>query len=612
VRLSWYLSDKKQNRMAKNWAIAIGINQYNYLQPLNYAKRDAELIQDFLYKEAGFEQVILFSDDSPDYKYDSTRPIRANLRRVLLDLPVFLRTKCGMGAGDNFWFFFSGHGMRHDGRDYLMSSDGNPRDIVDTAISINFVTEKLRLCGADNVVLILDACRNEGQRSGQGIGTQTAAEARQKGVISIFSCSPKEYSYEIPALQQGAFTTALLEGFRDRHTTAVSLNQYLQRRVSEIVSFHSKAEQTPYIIAEPVTKSHLILVPQYANPSDVTTLKEDAYEAEVNRNWDLAEQLWFRVLDADSDQSMKVIDAIKRIERERLRGERPDTPGNVGKGVSTVEPPVPTVPTFQFEVVTVNAQGKITNRRNEEARYFAEDLGNGVTLDMVQIPGGTFTMGSPESEKDRSSDESPQHQVTVPGFFMGKYEITQEQYQAIMGTNPSNFKGEKRPVEKVSWNDAVEFCEKLSQKTGRTYRLPSEAEWEYACRAGTTTPFYFGETITPDLVNYHGNYPYGSAPKGKYREETTNVGIFPPNSFGLYDMCGNIWEWCEDVYNDSYEGAPIDGSAWLTGSDNNKKLLRGGGWNYNAWFCRSAYRNRYARAYRILNVGFRVVAVAVA
>ncbi len=233
--------------------------------------------------------------------------------------------------------------------------------------------------------------------------------------------------------------------------------------------------------------------------------------------------------------------------------------------------------TFQFETVAVNAQGNITNRRNGEAKYFEEDLGNGVTLEMVQIPGGNFTMGSPEGEAERDKDESPQHQVTVPRFFMGKYAVTQAQYQAIMGTNPANFKGEKRPVETVSWDDAVEFCQKLSQKTGKTYRLPSEAEWEYACRAGTTTPFYFGETITTDLVNYNGGFPYGSAPKGEYRKQTTDVGEFPPNSFGLYDMHGNIYEWCEDVYNDNYQGAPRDGSAWLTSKDNDIKLLRGGG-----------------------------------
>ncbi|PHM09964.1 bifunctional serine/threonine-protein kinase/formylglycine-generating enzyme family protein, partial [Nostoc sp. 'Peltigera malacea cyanobiont' DB3992] len=274
--------------------------------------------------------------------------------------------------------------------------------------------------------------------------------------------------------------------------------------------------------------------------------------------------------------------------------------------------------TFQFETVTVNTQGSINNRRNEEANYFEEDLGNGVTLEMVQIPEGTFRMGSPEDETQREQDENPQHHVTVQGFLMGKYEITQVQYQTITRTNPSRFQGENLPVENVSWDDALEFCQKLSQKTGKTYRLPSEAEWEYACRAGTTTPFYFGETITTDLVNYDGNFPYGSAPKGEYRQQTTDVGKFPPNSFGLYDMHGNVWEWCIDVYNENYQGAPADGSEWRTSdarlSSNyyNTKLLRGGSWINPARICRSARRHRSDRDTRAVNVGFRVVAVAVA
>ncbi|MEH1938205.1 MAG: bifunctional serine/threonine-protein kinase/formylglycine-generating enzyme family protein [Nostoc sp.] len=257
----------------------------------------------------------------------------------------------------------------------------------------------------------------------------------------------------------------------------------------------------------------------------------------------------------------------------------------------------------------------------QKPKDFIENLGNGVTLEMVQIPGGTFMMGSPEGEAERRDHESPQHQVRVPKFFMGKYAVTQAQYQAIMGgnifqkiignNNPSSFKGEKRPVEGVSWDEAVEFCKKLSQKAGKTYRLPSEAEWEYACRAGTTTPFYFGETITTDLANYDGKkYPYGSAPKGEYREQTIDVGKFPPNSFGLYDMHGNVWELCLDVYNDNYQDAPKDGSAWLTGKDNSRTLARGGSWNFNARYCRSA--NRAWSADPGSNTGFRVVAVAVA
>ncbi len=271
---------------------------------------------------------------------------------------------------------------------------------------------------------------------------------------------------------------------------------------------------------------------------------------------------------------------------------------------------VPSLQTFDFETVTVDAQGNINNRSNRQAKYFAQDLGNGVTLEIVQIPGGKFLMGSPAGEKERQSDEGPQHPVTVPGFFMGKYEVTQAQYQAIMGNNPSEFKGEKRPVEKVSWNDAVEFCKRLSQKTGRTYRLPSEAEWEYAARAGTTTPFYFGETITTDLANYDGTKTYASGPKGQYRQQTTNVGSFPPNAFGLYDMHGLVWEWCQDDWHDNYQGTPTDGSAWLTsGSTNVQKLLRGGSWSIDPGNCRSAVRVGNYPDLRDDDLGFRVVCV---
>ena len=471
--------------MAKNWAIAIGINQYDHLQPLNYAKRDAQLMQEFLGNEAGFERIFFFSDDSPDVAGKSTRPTRTNLLRVLRQLfenPF-------MGAGDNFWFFFSGHGIRYADRDYLMPCDGDPEDIENTAIAINFVSERLRRCGADNVVLILDACRNEGKKTGEGIGRQTAQEARQQGVISIFSCIPQEFSYEIEALQQGAFTSALLEGLgiQGQCATVERLEQYLRFRVPELVRQYKNTRQTPYVIAEPVNKSHLILVPRYATLNDIATLKNDAYQAEVNRNLDLAEQLWIRVLAAASGQNMDAVRSLQRIERLR-----------------------------------------------------------------------------------------------------------------------------NRPVEQVNWDEAVEFCKKLSQKTKHTYRLPSEAEWEYACRARTTTPFYFGETITTDLVNYNGNYPYGSAPKGEYRQQTIDVGKFPPNSFGLYNMHGDIWEWCLDVYHSNYQDAPKDGSTWLTGKDNNRKLLRGGGWNYVARYCRSANRISLARAGLNYRVGFRVVAVAVA
>ncbi len=272
--------------------------------------------------------------------------------------------------------------------------------------------------------------------------------------------------------------------------------------------------------------------------------------------------------------------------------------------------PTPTpLKSFEFEIVRVNAQGTITNRANRTAQSFMEDLGNSVNLEMVAIPGGDFMMGSPPGELKRTKYESLQHPVAVPGFFMGKYEVTQAQYQAIMGTNPASFKGDNRPVEQVSWNDAVEFCQKLSNITRRNYRLPSEAEWEYACRAGTNTPFYFGETITADLANYNGTYTYASESKSKYRQQTTPVGTFAPNAFGLYDMHGNVFEWCQDHWHENYNnGAPRDGRAWLNDNDNQSpRLLRGGSWFSNPEYCRCAYRYLNNPGIRIYVIGFRVV-----
>jgi formylglycine-generating enzyme required for sulfatase activity len=244
------------------------------------------------------------------------------------------------------------------------------------------------------------------------------------------------------------------------------------------------------------------------------------------------------------------------------------------------------------------------SRDQRDTQGFVEDFGNGVVLDLVQIPGGTFLMGSPESELDRYDDETL-HEVTIAPFLLGRYTITQAQWRLVAGLpqvnrelnlEPSYFKGDDRPVEQVSWEDAVEFCDRLSQHTNREYRLPSEAEWEYACRAGTTTPFHFGETIATDLANY----------KGTYRGETTSVGSFPANAFGLHDMHGNVWEWCEDHWHGNYDGAPTDGSAWLTEDKNTSRLLRGGSWNSNPDKCRSAFRDHGSLGDQYSCIGFRV------
>jgi Sulfatase-modifying factor enzyme 1 len=199
---------------------------------------------------------------------------------------------------------------------------------------------------------------------------------------------------------------------------------------------------------------------------------------------------------------------------------------------------------FEFETVQVDERGKIVHREQGKAFAFREPLAPDISLEMVWITSGEFMMGSPDTEHDRWEDESPQHQVTIQQpFFIGKYPVTQAQWRVIANTpqverelNPSsNSKGDNRPVEKVSWDEAVEFCQRLSRETGRDYRLPTEAEWEYVCRAGTTTPFYFGKTITGKLANYDSDVTYLQERKTKSKGETTSVGDFPPNAFGLYD-----------------------------------------------------------------------------
>ncbi|MFN9990961.1 MAG: formylglycine-generating enzyme family protein [Cyanobacteriota bacterium] len=272
-------------------------------------------------------------------------------------------------------------------------------------------------------------------------------------------------------------------------------------------------------------------------------------------------------------------------------------------------------------------------RQPRQVQGFREQLADDLALTLLWIPPGRFWMGSPQSEPERQASEGPQHLVQLQGFFMGQTPITQAQWRAVaqwepregerwgrqLEPNPSRFQqpgdahlfqGEAstdgRPVERVSWEDAMEFCSRLSQRTGRIYTLPSEAQWEYACRAGTTTPFAFGETLTDELANYRASETYGKGPKGAYREQTTPVGMFPANAWGLQDMHGNVWEWCLDHWPGSYEGAPEDGSAWLL-EEGKQRLLRGGSWLGIPWDCRSASRFRIRPDVALNTIGFRVV-----
>ena len=238
------------------------------------------------------------------------------------------------------------------------------------------------------------------------------------------------------------------------------------------------------------------------------------------------------------------------------------------------------------------------------AKDLTLDLGGGASMKLVLIPAGKFQMGSLAGEEKRNDDET-QHEVTLTHpFYMGIHEVTQEQYEQIAGRNPSYFKGRTNPVETVSWEDATAFCKKLSTKTGRTVRLPTEAQWEYACRAGTRTPFHTGATISTDEANYRGSYTYGNGRKGVHRSRTVPVGSFRANAFGLYDMHGNVCEWCQDWYG-SYANASVrDPQGPASGKE---RVVRGGSWSCEPADCRSANRSSVLPGSRGWIAAFRVV-----
>ncbi len=615
--------------MAKNWVIAIGINEYDNLKPLKYAKKDAEAIKAWCEGEGGFDHsgIFLFTEDSPPIPASPPIPTQLTHGRLKRFLQKQFETPL-LKSGDNLWFFFAGHGRRYQDKDYLMLPDSDPGNVRETAVSVDYVTERLRRSGADNVVLLLDACRDEDSRGGLGIG-----EEEHQGVITFYSCTANQQSWEIDELQQGSFTHTLLEGLRRQGeancATVERLDEHLRRQVEQTNARYGKPRQNPYLKAEPPHKLYFILLEQVATLRDVQPLKYQASLAENRGDLDLAEQLWIRVLGA-SRGDLDAIEAIKRIALRQSSiplTRREYVTGSEGNRSSTPKPSQETgLKVFNFEVVRVNAKGEQIKKESKQSQYFSEDLGNGITLEMIAIPGGTFTMGTEDEEIERLvkkfnwdgfRSERPQHRVTVSSFYMGRYPITQAQWKAIaatakididLETNPSRFKGDELPVERVNWYQATEFCKRLSRETKREYRLPSEAEWEYACRAGTTTPFYFGETITGKLANYRASGTYADEPKGEYRQQTTPVGQFSPNAFGLYDMHGNVCEWCADTWHDNYDGAPTDGSAWTEKGNDYRSPLRGGSWYVNPNACRSAFRLNFSRRDNYyVSYGFRVV-----
>jgi formylglycine-generating enzyme required for sulfatase activity len=249
-----------------------------------------------------------------------------------------------------------------------------------------------------------------------------------------------------------------------------------------------------------------------------------------------------------------------------------------------------TIEEIDFVSPVVDARGQVIEQRPGRARLWREPLPAGQSLELIEVPGGTLRMGSLRGQG--YADEQPQHFVQVAGFWMGRTPVTEGQWRALMGRHRGRFTEPDGPVDTISWTEAAKFCERLSKAAGRRYGLPSEALWEYACRAGSITDFSFGPVVTSDLANYNGEFVFQGGPKGVYRHKTLPVGQFPPNAFGLQEMHGTLWEWCADAWHDDYSGAPADGNAWQGGLRAEYRVARGGCWHDIPEVCRSAARLR--------------------
>jgi formylglycine-generating enzyme required for sulfatase activity/uncharacterized caspase-like protein len=567
----------------------------------------------------------------------------------------------------------------------------NKRLVESSAMPADFLKRQMGLSKAKKIVVILDCCYSGAIADllKKGEGEIDFAELRAAGRVILASSSAAQISLQDPN-GLSLYTRYLVEGMtgaaypgHGNWIAAKDLHDYADRRFE----IEQKGYQPKIIVEETGFDLPVVKAPkpdaklQYRKAVDELFQELDAelgleFDGEISDALDRGSlDTWRDRLDLDHGDAQSIEQQVQKpylvrakqrqayagyfeqaiqsgkplSDRQRRRLE--EIRQNIGLGLADVEAiersvierspdfrnnlnkalAETTASTFAFEYARIAIPSLKITKHPGSAKYFTEDLGDGVTLDMVRIPAGEFWMGSPDGEEGAYDDERPRLKVKVPEFWMGKFQVTQAQWKAIaqlrqvnqkLNPDPAHFKGDDLPVEQVSWLDAIECADRLSQKTGNSYRLPSEAQWEYACRAGTTTPFHFGETISTDLANYRGQdwkssdgttYPgkYGKGKYGNFREKTVPVGSFPPNAFGLSDMHGNVWEWCADLWSDTPQDSSIEGSPQ---GDRNldpkaKRILRGGSWNDHPHYCRSAYRYWCLADSRNWYSGFRLVCV---
>lgn len=487
--------------------------------------------------------------------------IKENLRLAEMKAAI-LNFAAQIPSGGVGLFYYAGHGIQLGGRNFLIPTDFNAAqsDVSKQALEVDELLKTMTGKSGLNIV-ILDACRNapEGFTASNKPGL---AEIRSApiGTFIAFSTAPGKTAKDGTG-ENSPYSEALAGNLRLRPSRLEDV--FIRTRIQ--VDAQTGGQQTPW-----------------ENSSIRTTFyfTEDTF--------------------ADT------------------------TPTNI---LPVISGSLGGLPNISVAVPILNETGRQIGTANKTISYFAE---NKIGLEMAQIRGGNFLMGTNWSEIEKAygdakvnqdeltqatiASEMPQHKVNINGFFMSRYEITQAQWQAVMGNLPNNipldFRGADLPIINVSWRQANDFCQKLSLLTGKIYRLPSEAEWEFAAKAGTDAPFGFGKSITSNLANYMATVPYLSAMKGEYRQSLVAVGSLKAfNSFGLADMHGNVWEWTADNWSDDYDNSPTDGSAWETDDEDYRlyRVMRGGSWNSIGNNCRAASRRKQPQMTGSTKIGFRVV-----
>ncbi|MBD2143489.1 SUMF1/EgtB/PvdO family nonheme iron enzyme [Anabaena sp. FACHB-1250] len=644
--------------MAKKIALLIGVSEYGEnIPPLSSALNDVEAMERVLKNPnlGNFTQVEKLLNPNSEVMRIAILNLFKNAEKE--DLLLFFFSGHGMINDDNHL--------------YLATCNTAKDNFEATAVDGNFIQAQSRNCYSKRQVLILDACYSGAFANGwhtKSLGVDIKKQLGAEGRVVMTSSGATQTSFTQEGATLSLYTQYLVEGIEtgaadndsDGKIHIQELHAYAKAKVQAV-----KPNMKPDIILDKEGYDILLaytpknpeveyrkLVEKYTQNGElkkvailVLTEKRktlgitDAVAKEIER--EVLEPFRRRLVNLKSYQQYFAEEVEQKYPLNEqtlkiLKDYRQDVLGLRDEDVASIELEITSgkeaeyqkqreaeaeknkfgyqLKTFEFETAEISLKSQLLGlvRKPEikyipkSGKYFTEDIGNGVFLEMVNIPGGTFIMGSPENEEGYDKSQSPQHQVTVYGFFMGKYPITQKQWRIVaalpkvninLEPEPSQFQGENLPVEGLSWYEAQEFCARLSQKTNKAYRLPSEAEWEYACRGGTTTAFYFGKTISPELANYDS----------KYQGKTTEVGKFPANPFGLYDMCGNVWEWCEDGWHEDYINAPDDGSVWLNNS-NNRRVLRGGSWFIPSENCHSSFRFYADAGFCGCNLfGFRVV-----